>query len=74
MCIRDSHLVTLGIETDFQLFLTQMHLGNIYYDPGIKMENVSVKPTIKRRSQFRMSSKFLGLLYKRNEMVNVLDY
>ena len=69
-----SHLVTLGIETDFQLFLTQMHLGNIYYDPGIKMENVSVKPTIKRRSQFRMSSKFLGLLYKRNEMVNVLDY
>jgi len=56
------NLVTLGVETDFQLFLAQMHLGNIYYDPGIKMENISVKPVVKRRSQFRMSSQYLGSL------------
>lgn len=68
------NLVTLGEETDFQLFLAQMHLGNIYYDPGIKMENISVKPVVKRRSQFRMSSQFLGSLYKRNEVVDVLMY
>ncbi|AEI52150.1 MvaI/BcnI family restriction endonuclease [Runella slithyformis] len=68
------NLVTLGVETDFQLFLAQMHLGNIYYDPGIKMENISVKPVVKRRSQFRMSSQYLGSLYKRNETVDVLGY
>ena len=68
------NLVTLGVETDFQLFLAQMHLGNIYYDPGIKMENISVKPVVKRRSQFRMSSQYLGALYRKSETVNVLDY
>ncbi|MFY7937250.1 MAG: MvaI/BcnI family restriction endonuclease, partial [Flavobacterium sp.] len=32
--------IILGTGTDFQLFLGQMANGNIYYDPGIKMENV----------------------------------
>jgi hypothetical protein len=45
-----------------------MAVGNIYYDPGIKMENVSTKPKIKKRSQFRMKSQFLGELYKLNEI------
>lgn len=63
--------VTLGVETDFQLFLQQMALGNIYYDPGIKMENASVKPVIKRRSQFRTKSLYLGNLYKKNEIVDL---
>jgi hypothetical protein len=48
--------VILGTGTDFQLFLRQMAIGNIYYDPGIKMENVSTKPKIKKRSQFRIKS------------------
>lgn len=61
--------IILGIGTDFQLFLRQMAVGNIYYDPGIKMENVSTKPKIKRRSQFRIKSQFLGELYKENEIV-----
>lgn len=60
--------IILGTGTDFQLFLKQMALGNIYYDPGIKMENVSTKPKIKRRSQFRIKSRFLGELYKNNEI------
>lgn len=63
--------VILGMGTDFQLFLNQMALGNIYYDPGIKMENVSVKPKIKKRSQFRIKSQHLGTLYKANEIVSV---
>ena len=46
--------VILGIGTDFQLFLKAMSAGTIYYDPGIKMENISTKPKIKRRSQFRI--------------------
>lgn len=65
--------VILGIGTDFQLFLTQMSLGNIYYDPGIKMENVSTKPKIKKRSQFRIKSNHLESLYKVNEVVTLIE-
>ncbi len=65
--------IILGTGTDFQLFLSQMAIGNIYYDPGIKLENISTKPKIKNRSQFRIKSKYLPELYKRNEIVNVSD-
>lgn len=63
--------IILGSGTDFQLFLGQMANGNIYYDPGIKMENVSTKPKIKKRSQFRIKSQHLPNLYKMNEIVDV---
>ena len=63
--------IILGTGTDFQLFLAQMAKGNIYYDPGIKMENISTKPTIKKRSQFRMKSQYLPFLYKINEIVDI---
>lgn len=63
--------VILGTGTDFQLFLSQMFLGNIYYDPGIKVENISTKPKTKKRSQFRVKSKFLTNLYKKNEIIDV---
>lgn len=63
--------IILGTGTDFQLFLSQMALGNIYYDPGIKMENISTKPKIKKRSQFRMKCQFLPNLYKKNEIVDI---
>lgn len=63
--------IILGTGTDFQLFLSQMANGNIYYDPGIKLENMSTKPTIKKRSQFRIKSKFLPSLYKQNEIIDV---
>ena len=65
--------VILGNSTDFQLFLRQMFLGNIYYDPGIKMENASGDRKIKKRSQFRIKSQYLSTLYQINEIVNVLD-
>ena len=61
--------VILGMGTDFQLFLNQLAKGNIYYDPGIKMENISVKPKIKKRSQFRIKSEYLSNLYKSSEIV-----
>lgn len=64
--------IILGTGTDFQLFLGQMANGNIYYDPGIKMENVSTKPKIKKRSQFRIKSQHLPNLYKQNEVLNVI--
>jgi len=61
--------ILLGIGTDFQLFLKEMDKGDIYYDPGIKMENASKKPKIKRRSQFRIKSGFLRELYKVNQEI-----
>jgi hypothetical protein len=64
--------IMLGTGTDFQLFLKQMAVGNIYYDPGIKMENASLKPLIKRRSQFRIKSGNLNHLYHKSEIVNLL--
>lgn len=63
--------VILGTGTDFQLFLQEMFKGNIYYDPGIKLENMSTKPSMKKRSQFRIKSQFLPNLYKTNEIVDV---
>lgn len=63
--------IILGTGTDFQLFLGQMANGNIYYDPGIKMENVSTKPKIKKRSQFRIKVQNLPNLYKTNEIVDI---
>lgn len=61
----------MGTGTDFQLFLAQMANGNIYYDPGIKMENISTSPKIKKRSQFRIKAQYLPLLYKMNEVVKL---
>ncbi len=63
--------IILGTGTDFQLFLGQMASGNIYYDPGIKMENASIKPKIKKRSQFRIKSQNLPCLYKMNEVLDI---
>jgi MvaI/BcnI restriction endonuclease family len=65
--------IILGTGTDFQLFLREMSKGNIYYDPGIKMENVSTKPKVKKRSQFRIKSGNLPNLYKINEIVDVVE-
>jgi len=64
--------VILGTGTDFILFLKQMAIGNIYYDPGIKMENISTKPQFKKRSQFRIKSQHLNSLYRDSELVTLL--
>lgn len=63
---RYGHKVVLGEGTSFTYFLVEMNKGNIYYDPGIKMENASTKPKIKRRSQFRIKSGHLINLYSKS--------
>ena len=63
--------VFLGIGTDFQRFLKEMASGNIYYDPGIKLENLSTKPKIKKRSQFRIKSKYLIHLYTERVLIDI---
>jgi hypothetical protein len=63
--------IILGTGTDFQLFLKEMSVGNIYYDPGIKVENISTKPLVKKRNQFRILSRNLPNLYRNNEVVTL---
>jgi hypothetical protein len=65
--------LVLGAGTDFLLFLRQMAEGNIYYDPGIKMEAASTKPRIKKRSQFRIKSEYLSTLYVNNEIIDIIE-
>jgi hypothetical protein len=63
--------ILLGEGTDFILLLKQIANGNIYYDPGIKLELeiAGVRPKlIKKRSQFRIKSGNLRNLYKHTEL------
>lgn len=60
----------LGEGTTFELILSAMQLGSVFYDPGIKLENASSqRPAIKRRSQFRVNHKELPNLYKKYEII-----
>lgn len=60
-------------QTDFLLFLRAVAAGLIYYDPGIKVEGVStMKPKIKRRSQFRVGHRDLESLYQRSKIEKLL--
>lgn len=64
--------VLLGEGAKFSLLLQAFHEGRVYYDPGIKLENVSsTKPTSKKRSQFRVRSLDLPSLYLKNRVVDV---
>lgn len=68
------NIALLGSGTDFQKFLSEMSIGNVYYDPGIKMEHASSKsPQVKRRSQFRIKSGNLGNLYESMETVELRE-
>ena len=63
--------IELGIGTDFEMFLSAMVQGMVYYDPGIKLENASTeKSKIKQRSQFRVNHKNLDSLYRKLEFVD----
>jgi hypothetical protein len=62
--------------TDPLLFTKAIKDQKIYYDPGIKVENINAeRPAVKRRSQFRIKLKDIDCLYKSvvKEDVNNLD-
>lgn len=63
--------ILLGELTDFTLFLNEMNRGHIYYDPGIKIENITTKPIAKKRSQFRVKSQYIHNLYKSSEWIKL---
>jgi hypothetical protein len=58
--------------TDFLLFLKQLALGTVYYDPAIKIEGISgPNPKSKKRSQFRVSFDNLVSVYHKYEHVDL---
>ncbi len=59
--------------TNMTLLLRALNKGNIYYDPGIKMENSHSRPVTKRRSQFRIKSELLANLYHKYDQIDVMD-
>ena len=67
------HLVRLCEGTDFLRLLKAFTRGDVYYDPGIKLENASSpkKKKTKRRSQFRIKSKNIPSLYKQVTTVDL---
>ena len=66
------NFVRLAEKTDPLKLLAALASGAVYYDPGIKLENASLpRPTIKRRSQFRVTAKNIKSLYQTVETVSV---
>lgn len=64
--------VRFALGTDFLLFLKAVQSGAVYYDPGIKVEDASTeKPKLKRRSQFRIGSNGLDVLYHSIENIDL---
>lgn len=55
--------ITCSVGTDYNLLLSALASGRVYLDPGIKVENASTVPRLKRRNQFRVRFADLGFLY-----------
>ncbi|MBI4666958.1 MAG: MvaI/BcnI restriction endonuclease family protein [Nitrospinae bacterium] len=67
------NVVRLCTGTDFLRLLKAIVRGSVYYDPGIKLENVTTKPKPKRRSQFRIHSKDIPTLYETTREKNLFE-
>lgn len=57
--------VGLGEGADFDRLLGAFARGELYYDPGLKLEMASTRsPRLKRRNQFRIKYSHAGALYR----------
>ncbi|RLB29197.1 MAG: MvaI/BcnI restriction endonuclease family protein [Deltaproteobacteria bacterium] len=65
-------IVRMGEGTDVLLLLDALLNGQVYYDPGIKLEDASTYPKLKRRSQFRIKSADISVLYKKMTSESVI--
>lgn len=66
--------VMLAEGARFRVLLEAFAAGHVYYDPGIKLEGASgVNGALKRRSQFRVDSRNISMLYEYSRYVDVLD-
>lgn len=57
--------VLMGEHTDFNRYLHALCSGAIVFDPGSKVTHAkTARSTVKARSQFRINTSDLGLLYQ----------
>lgn len=68
---RYGKIIRVATKTDFLLFLQALAERRVFYDPGIKVEIKTGRPTAKPRSQFRVSSRDIITLYDRVETVTL---
>jgi hypothetical protein len=67
------YLILLAEKTDPLYLLKALANQTVYYDPGIHLDNISTKPTAKRRSQFRIRPKNISALYETVSLQNLLN-
>lgn len=66
--------ILLGEGAEFGLLINAVHEGRVYYDPGIKLEGIAgTTPKAKKRSQFRVVSKDLPVLYESSRIVDACE-
>jgi hypothetical protein len=66
--------VGVGEGADFRRLIAAFVRGELYYDPGLKLEEAdSSTAKAKRRNQFRMKYRAVGDLYGTFRVVNVMD-
>lgn len=66
--------VLLGERTDFSKYLAALAAGHVAFDPGSKIDGLERgQPRVKARSQFRIASKKLSVLYHHFEAVDLRD-
>ena len=63
--------VRMGLATDIRMLFRAFADGYIVYDPGHKVENVSGRSNTKARTQFRIASKNVDVLYHDFETVTL---
>lgn len=57
--------------TDFLKLLRAFIVGQVYYDPAMKVVGVAPNMATKKRSQFRISYRDLGVLYEQAELTDL---
>ena len=55
-------------------FLRAMHSNVLYHDPGINMKLLEGRWVSKKRNQFRVAWKNVGLLYEKSERILLTDF
>lgn len=66
--------IALAERGRFNLLLRAFAYGSVHYDPGIKLEGVEAGDSkLKRRSQFRIDSRYLSSLYETYRQVDLLN-
>jgi MvaI/BcnI restriction endonuclease family len=74
MAYRYESPVLMGEHTDFGKFLHALSTGAIVFDPGSKVTHAHTdRSKVKARSQFRINTKDLGLLYQTLTQESIAD-